>query len=142
MTDQLLQSCLAENFLGCEQQLSRWMHQFKSIHLKVRAGYSSADRARFVASAARRCPRILQICQIIMQQGALIIHVGPNDRRAFLIIEDLPQVSLYVFGIAARCATIAIAHEQQYKLCSCVTFEQEFTCLYQPDMQSALLADP
>jgi hypothetical protein len=95
--------------VGCEQQLSRWMHQFKSIYLKVRVGYSSNDRARFVASAVQRCPAILQICEIIMRQGPLRINVrpGPDGVIFFKSIQDLPQVHPRVVEIWVLCAIIA-----------------------------------
>jgi hypothetical protein len=106
--DPFLQKCIRES-VGCEQQLSRWMHLFKSIHLKVRGGYSSEDRARFVASAVQRCPKILQICEIIMRQGPLSIKVGPgpDDVKSFSSIQDLPQVHPRVVEIWVLCAIIA-----------------------------------
>ncbi len=95
--------------MGCEQQLSRWMHQFKSIHLKVRDGYSSENRAQFVASAVQHCPAILKICETIMEQGPLRINVmpGPDGVGTFSSIEDLPQVHPRVVEIWVFCAIIA-----------------------------------
>ena len=108
--DLFLQRCIREG-VDCQGQLSRWMHQFKSVHLKVRPTYSSEARAQFVASAAQRCPEILEICEIIMRKGALSIQVLPNDFRTFVSTQDLPQVHARVVDIWVLCAAIATPYE-------------------------------
>jgi hypothetical protein len=67
---------------------------FRSLHLKVRDDYTNTDRARFIASAVQLCPRMLQICEIIMQRGGLRIQLGPSpqDYEVFRSLEDLPEV--------------------------------------------------
>ncbi len=80
---------------GCVGLLSRWLHTFRSLHLKTRRDYTNADRAQFIASAVQICPRMLQICEIVMRRGGLRIQLGPNpqDYRVFGSVEDLPEVS-------------------------------------------------
>ena len=87
----------SDKCVGCEGRLSRWLHQFRSLHLKTRDGYTNTERAQFIASAAQRCPRMLQICEIIMQHGGLCMQLGPNpqDRQVFRSVEDLPEVRVW-----------------------------------------------
>jgi hypothetical protein len=84
----------SDKCVGCEGRLSRWLHQFRSLHLKTRDGYTNTDRAQFIASAAQRCPRMLQICEVIMQHGGVRMQLGPKpqDRHVFHSVDDLPEV--------------------------------------------------
>ena len=84
----------SDKCVGCEGRLSRWLHQFRSLHLKTRDGYTNTERAQFIASAAQRCPRMLQICEVIMQHGGVRMQLGPKpqDRHVFHSVDDLPEV--------------------------------------------------
>jgi hypothetical protein len=95
--------------VGCQGQLSRWLHEFRIRTLTcLSRDWNQQQRAEYVAWAVQRTP-ILKICEDVMEcirshNGCAItrmsIKLGPddhgNDFGHYECVEDLPMVRPHV----------------------------------------------